>query len=162
MMGHPSELTFSPGVSCQWVEIAWVMSDAPPDELLEKRRARTLERKHEIITWPKRKVLSHLLSVGSVDVCFDPRRIAWNVPRSWRRRSHVQLTITRADVAAFDARAVTVRCRRADGEDLMRLPWATIYSVVAELVGGVVWQADAPAELKPELRPEPGEPYQVR
>ena len=142
------------------------MSDAPPDELLEKRRARTLERKHEIITWPKRKVLSHLLSVGPVDVCFDPRRIAWKVATGWRRRSHVRLTITRADVASFDARAVTVRCRRGDGdgvgEDLMRLPWATIYSVVAELVGGVVWQADAPAELKPELCPEPGEPYQVQ
>ena len=53
---------------------------APVDELLERRRARVLERKHEFLGTPKRKVLSDFLTLGSVTIRFDPRRPGTEVP----------------------------------------------------------------------------------
>jgi hypothetical protein len=40
----------------------------------------------------------------------------------------------------------------------IRLEWRWVYSMTADVVGGVVWRGDAPVEVRGELRPEPAEP----
>jgi hypothetical protein len=134
---------------------------APVDELLERRRTRVLQRKHELLGTPKRKVLSDFLALGPVTIWFDPRRPGTEAPAKWRRRSHMQLKITRSDVQSIHPAHLIARATAEGQLWTIRIAWRWIYSIVADDVGGVVWRGDAPVEVQRSLRPDPDEPVRL-
>jgi hypothetical protein len=143
-------------------------SVAPPpddleDELVQarerKRRAASFARQREMLGWPKARLFEHFLGLGAVELTFDPRPLIVRAPGSWKRQPHVAVDVSAATTVAHDTHGVMFEAVERGRKTRVVVPWSLVFSMIGDGVGGVVWQGDAPPELRAELEPTPLEPY---
>ncbi len=116
---------------------------------------------------PKKDVALALLENGSVFVHLDPRREGVVVPDAFRHQPELVLQFglnMRVPIKDLevDDEAISGTLSFARRPFWCRIPWSSVFAMVADDRRGVAWPEDAPQEGRASARPSKGPPASKR